>query len=180
MIEDIRAMARNLSIRWDNQFDVDELVNEAWMRSLKDNISDTPLIMRRAKFDIIDYIRQEVGKEQVKENGKIKYKTRKRNRFVTNIDSSISNRLTHHFFDREYDDPNLLTLENNEIITLVLSEQNEKHKKLIKEYFLNEKTFSQIAEETHTTKGYVCQLVHSGIKKCNEQIKTMEIECVKI
>ena len=125
LIPEITRIARKISIFWNNKFEINELVNEAWIKGIHFNSTDIPLILRRAKFDMIDYIRRQTGRiKECDKKGKeykSKYTVKYKPRYITNIgyvEDSNNNLL-----DGEHYNVDLLKLENDELIIKLLLEE---------------------------------------------------------
>ena len=177
----IQAMAHNLCKKWGDKFQTDELVNEAWMRGRKTGFTDAPLIMRRAKFDIQDYIRHVIGREVFMVNGEKRERVHKIPRMITNIDSykdSADDHTGHGtgLLDGEYVDHGLERLENDEIITkLVLSEPDEKKIEVVRLYYLEEMMLKEIGEKLGHGEPHICNTLKKGLSICREKAKRMEL-----
>jgi len=175
LIPEITRMAKNMTRLWDNKFETNELVNEAWIRRRKLNSIDIPLVLRRARFDMIDYIRKEVGRSD-------------RPKYLTNIYNGKENE--NNFFDVKYIDKNLSGLENEELINFLLNDISDREETVIRKFFLDGKRLKEIGNEIERLdcpnksfrkeKGVdfsrISSIKRSGLLKCKEKLREMEIE----
>jgi len=181
MMDSIRAMAYGLTKTWKNKFVVDELVNEAWIQSLKNNYTDPPLIMRAAKFDMIDYIRTHVGKESYYTNGK-KQPAMFKPRYTTNCTMDKEEGWEHPntFFDGEYYDKNFKNLENSELIQMLLSFTTTKRATAMIHCYLEEKSLIETGALMGLRDTTVCNILKEGREDCNDEVVRMELEYSEI
>lgn len=164
MIDKIQAMACNMCKKWDHRFAVDELVNEAWIGSLSSETEDAPLIMMRAKFDMIDYIRSHVGRTN---------KVKPIPKFLTNYDSPADNQdygRRNSFFDGEYEDKNLLSLENEELLGMILKSPTGRQLSIMKLYYFEAMTMNDVGEELGIGESSVSNRIKNGIQNCQLRI----------
>lgn len=177
ILDSIQAMAYGLTRQWGNRFSVDELVNEAWIRSLRQNFYDAPLIMRRAKLNMIDYAREQIGRNYFYRYGEKITRVKLIPKHITNVDSDECN--SGSVLDGKYEDKNLLRLENCEILTqLIFNESNQKYLDSIMLYYFEEKTFKEIAVIRNRSTYYIHNLVHKGIEKYQEELQQMDLMTV--
>ena len=176
LIPEITNIAKGLSSFWSNKFEANELVNEAWIKRKRLKSTDIPLILRRAKFDMIDYIRIQEGRLQSfdKDGEKIKkYKPKHMTNIVfTNNDNEEQKA---NIFDRPIEDKNFLSLENKELIDILLEELTEKQLKSISLYYLKGKTFKEAAEVMGNKECSSFRLVKKGLNRCRRKLETMNI-----
>ena len=119
ILDNIKGCAVNIAKRYDFKFEPDELVNEAWIRNhlAEQEYIDPPLVMRRAKLDMYDYLRSQTCKRQSWVVKGIK-KERKHIRPKVFTNSSLGdNNGEHelHLFDKPFVDKSLLRLENDNL-----------------------------------------------------------------
>lgn len=184
MLNQIKLMASTMSKYWNDKFSADELVNEAWISSLRHNFTDAPLIMRRAKLDMMDYIRRQVGREYFyNKNGKVARKTPVPKHFTNQDggcdkygDEPSGHHRNNSIFDGRYMDNNLLRLENNELLAkLILSEPTEQQLDAITLYYFNNKSLKEIGVMRGKSESRICAVIKDGIKRCTEKAVKMEL-----
>jgi len=174
MLDSIRSMAYGLTKKWGHRFSVDELVNEAWIRSLRHDFYDAPLIMRRAKLNMIDYVREQIGRNYFYRHGEKIARIKPIPKHITNIDSDENN--VSSVLDGKYEDKNLLRLENCEILMkLILNKSSQKNLDAIMLYYFEEKTFKEISIMRKRSASYIFDLVHGGLEKYREEIQQMDL-----
>ena len=177
-----------MSIFWGNKFETNELINEAWIKGRDLNFTDIPLILRTAKFDMMDYIGKQIGKIKLcdKKRYKPKYKIKYKPKYITNIGYEEDN---YGLLDREYIDANLLSLENKELINILLKEMSIQEKKVIEKYFLEEKSLKEIGKTMKRLRfsrgkhikrdglsfSTISNIKKRGLSKCRIKLKEMEI-----
>ena len=180
MINEIQSIAKKMSYNWSGYFVTDELVNEAWIRSLRStNLSAPALIIKRAKYDMVDYIREKMGREYIYVDGK---KVKKRGieifkqKHYTGFHRD-DGELTHFdsIFDRPVEDKNFLSLENKELIDILLEELTEKQLRSISLYYFEEKTYKETSEVMNNKECSSFKLVKKGLNRCKKKLEEMNI-----
>ena len=197
MINEIQSIAKKMSYNWSGYFVTDELVNEAWIRSLRStNLSAPALIIKRAKYDMVDYIREKMGREYIYVDGKKVKKVKKRGieifkqKHYTGFHRE-DGELTHFdsIFDRPVEDKNFLSLENKELIDILLEETTDREETIIRKYFLEEKSLKEVGEEVGRLRcrmgsslkrnglsdARVSLIKKTGLEKCRRKLETMNI-----
>ncbi len=190
VLPSIQGYATNLAKYWEYRFQPDELVNEAWLqraRTKKKHI-DAPLIMRRAKLDMLDYIRKQEGREYLWYNGKKQKNRHMRPKFFTNCDEGTG-------FDHAYgqqhndsflevlspsEDKSLLELENNELVRLLLSATTTKVAAAMIHYYLDEKNLVETGAKIGHRDTTVCNLLKEGRKLCYDRVRKLDLVGVEI
>lgn len=188
LLPDIIKIAKRMSNFWNNKFETNELVSEAWIKGRNLNFTDTPSILRTAKFDMIDYIRQETGRIKLcdKEGYKSKYKIQYKPKYITNIGYEQDD---YGLLDKEYIDTNLLNLENKELINILLKEISVQEKTVIEEYFLKEKSIESIGKTMKRIRSCrgkhikrdglsfstISNIKKRGLNNCRIKLKEMEV-----
>ncbi len=188
LVPEITNIAKGLSSFWNNKFEVNELVNEAWIKRKRLKSTDIPLILRRAKFDMIDYIRCQEGRLQsIDENGKKRYKPKHITNIVFIDDNNEEQKA--FIFDRPVEDKSFLSLENKELIDILLEETTDREETVIRKYFLEEKSLKEVGKEMSRLR---CRMGSSlkrnglsdvrislikkaGLEKCRRKLETMNI-----
>ena len=176
LLKNIRYIANNLSSYWDNKFQPDELISEAWIRGLKCRHSDAPIIIQRARYDMQDYIKDQVGRQYVWKNGK-KQKKKQENLRPNFYTGDYINRYGKHVHvDKCVEDKNLLKLENRElIIHLLLNKTATKRSRAMICYYLKERNLKQTGKLMNFNKSTICQLLKQGREDCKEAIEKMDL-----
>jgi len=171
----LRALANKIVERWGDEFEVDELVNEAWILSEhKDEAIDLPLLLRTVHLDMIDYVRKRIGRKQLKA---------KRPKYITNTTDSDSQRdnpenghqndfLSSYFsiadnWNEEF--------ENRDLIEFLLSVTPPKQTEVLRKYFLEQKSLIEVGKELGLADSSICNLKKAGLEICREELERMEI-----
>jgi len=174
----ITAVASHLSYVWQRKFEVDELVNEAWIRGSDVKQADAPLLVSRAKLDMIDYIRHQLGRVGTYlYKGQVKHK-KPHPVYITNLDSEAQEEFNHpnSFFDGEKTDKNLEHLENEELLMkLLLHEPSPEQLASIFYHYFEEMTLREVGGILNRSESNICQLVKKGLDSCREKLAVMEI-----
>ncbi len=186
MIGKIQAMACGIAKQWGDKFAVNELVNEAWVESLRNSHTDPPLIMRAAQCDMMDYIRTHVGRKYYVRNGK-KVGGIFKPKYMTNLDTDSDNKYEHmrgnSFFDRRgysYLDKNLKKLENKELIELLLSTTTTRNATAMVHYYLEEHNMKEAAALMGIKECTMSSVLKKGRKRCKEVVDILELSFAEI
>lgn len=177
LLPELREIAKNLCKFYRNQFVIDELINEAWIRSdFKEEKADIALILRSAKLDMIDYIRCCVGRDFYFIKGERIKNNKRRQLYLTNIDWE-NNIHSNFLLEQEYQDRALRNLEDKEIALRFLNSiESEKQKEATILFFFGEYTYKEVGEMLKKHESSVFKLVKLGLEQC----KNSELfqECV--
>lgn len=193
MIDSIEIMAKGMSANWDGYFAPNELVNEAWIRSLKSKVFSPALIIRRAKLDMIDYIRRQMGREYLYVDGK---KIRKG---VTSVDGKEIKKgiirpkyytgfhdlpsrvygLHGHYdniFDRPIEDKGLLRLEDTELIVkLLLDHTTTQRAEAMLHYYLEEHDLKEAGVLMEIKECTISTVLKKGRADCHRILEVMQL-----
>lgn len=184
----IESTAKKMSFQWGGYFAPNELVNEAWIKSLKSNLFAPALIVRRAKFDMIEYIREQMGREYAYVDGKKVKRVKKRGieifkqKHYTGFHSREDGTFTHYdsIFDKPVIDKNLLKLENKELIDLLLSTTTTRNAIAMVHYYLEDHNMKSAAAMMGITEGTMSFVLKKGRKRCKEVVDILELSFAKI
>ncbi len=176
MIGSIRAMAIGLAKQYGEIFAADELVNEAWMESLRNCHTDPPLIMRAAKMDMLDYIRTHIGRKYYFRNGK-RIGGIWKPQYITNIDAGRDEEMAHSnsYFDGEQCDDNLKNLENDELIDVLLSATTTRRATALIYYYLGDNNLVETGAILGKSECHICSMIKQGKKDCRKALEHMEL-----
>ena len=164
IIEELKPIAKNLSIKCNKVLEPDELINEAWIKSTISKRSTKKQIKIRAVWDMRDHIRNVIG-------GKGRTKKFK---LITNVGKTLKK--TNIFFDRETIDNNLKRLEDKELlIKLLMSCPTKRQLEAIKLCYFEGKTIKEAGNILGTNSPTISKLLSAGRKKCKEQLELMDI-----
>lgn len=188
LIPEITKIAKRMSSFWNNKFETNELISEAWIKGRNLNFTNTPVILRRAKFDMIGYIREQTGRIKLcdKKGHKSKYKVKYKPKYITNIGYEED---SYGVLDGNYIDTNLLGLENKELINILLEEISETEKIVIEKYFLEEKSLKEIGRAMNRIRcsrgkhikrdglsfSTISNIKKRGLNNCRIKLKEMEV-----
>jgi RNA polymerase sigma factor (sigma-70 family) len=171
IILELKQTAGKFISLWNGRFDIDELVNEAWIRCpFKEEKVDIALILKAAKLDMLDYIRDQIGRDKHYFGGKCKSVKYKKPLLITNIDSpSDSFGFYAHketILDKEIIDKNLEKLEiEDEILKFIGTIGSSKRRDIIINYFLNEMTLKEVGCKIGISESRVCTLMKKTLEK---------------
>lgn len=188
VIDAIESAAKKMSFQWGGYFAPNELVNEAWIKSLKSNLFTPALIVRRAKFDMIEYIREQMGREYAYVDGRKVKRVKKRGieifkqKHYTGFHSREDGTFTHYdsIFDKPVIDKGLFRLENNELIRLLLSATATSSATAMIHYYLWDKNLIGTGVAMAKSGSHVCTLLKRGRTRCNEVVKELELHFAEI
>lgn len=173
MLDDITKIAINLvrNHQFSSPFQPDELVNEAWIASLEINLQLESYIKNRARWDMLDYIKKQIGRNYI-----IKGEFVPRNKFITNMDYQTECGGRFNIFDQSVEDTKLLELENEELlIKLLLKEPTEQQLRAIFYRYFEERQLKEIGQIMGYEESMICKILKKGVMKCQEKLKEMEL-----
>lgn len=179
MLPQIRYVAAKMCKKWGNIFAVDELVNEAWIKSIDKNHIDAPLIIKTAKCDMVDYIRMSIGRNNYisKKTGNVT----SRPKHVTNYDSywqdnsTIENTRGNSIFDGEFTDPGFDEIDNKELIDIILSKVTYRKAVAMVNYYLEEHNLVTSGEIMGISNSHFCNILKSGRAEFLKAVGEMEL-----
>lgn len=181
MIDSIEIMAKGMSANWDGYFAPNELVNEAWIRSLKSKVFAPALIMRRAKLDMIDYIRRQMGREYLYVDGKKIRKGIIKPKHYTGF-HDLPHRaygLQGHYdniFDRPIKDNGLFRLENTELIVkLLLDHTTTQRAEAMLHYYLEEHNLKEAGALMGIKECTISTVLKKGRADCHRILEVMQL-----
>lgn len=169
---DIAIIAHMLCKQYCYRFDVHELINEAWVSGKYLNMRTKGLARQRAKWDMMDYIRNQVGRDIYKN-----YKRVVKPKFITNFTQReyIPNCLTDDYVFREdiFDKISsreccIEIIDNKDLLKHFFSFLNQKDIEVISYYYMNELVMREISEKIGIGKSSVCVRLKKAIKKCRD------------
>jgi hypothetical protein len=126
--KDIRSIASYLSYRYHHRFDTDELINEAWIQNHELNLPSKYQVLKRTRWNMMDYMRKEDGRDILINGEKVP-----RPKPITNIDTFFplsEDEEGNSVLDGYYIDHDLKVAENKEFLhslfsKLLTSEQRQ-------------------------------------------------------
>lgn len=185
VLPQIKKVAKRMNRLWFNKFEVNELVNEAWIRGKKYKNADAAFLVRRANLDMIDYIRECMGRQKYFINGEWVERKNKIPYFHTNIDSFSScgkneHSHTENILHAPTEDKNLLRFEHKELIVKALDGLSSSLSVMtVIKYYLEQKNLKQVGEEMGLSESTVSKRVKKSIRECQERMQT-EYEFVSL
>jgi len=167
LLEPITRVAHKIAKNWGGRFEPNELVNEAWLTCGDFYHPDPPIVVNRAKFDMLSYIKSQTRDISIK---KVR---RKRPKLLTNVDVSggVDDGHEDSYLERKnpWEDPGLLRLENNELLwKLLLQEPTKRQLKAIFHYYFEERSLKETGEILGIKECTTCTTIKRGIQKCQE------------
>ncbi len=182
----LRIIARKIVEKWDNEFAVDELVNEAWIKSdFKDKEVDIPLLLRSAHCDMIDYVRLKKGRKYSYIGGK-KEELKKRPSFITNFDVSSDGKhglyRSSDYFNSLFEiasprnDDDVKGVDDRDLVEYVLNAPTKRQAKALRRYFLEGKTLKEVAETLGNKECTTSQIVKRGLARCRKKLEKIGME----
>jgi RNA polymerase sigma factor (sigma-70 family) len=159
LLNGMRYEAIGIVRRCKNTFEVDELVNEAWIAGVNSDLPSKYQRLKRAKWDMEHYVRTRLGRKIM-----VKGEEADRPVFFTNIegyeehgiDTNIDRVDTHEFLD--------FLVYKNSMCTLKPIE-----KEIIESYYLKEMKLKEIGEKLDISEGSVSYMLKKALKECREE-----------
>jgi len=186
MLPKIQAMASNMCKKYDGKFAVDELVNEAWLGSLRNEHKDAPLIMRAAQLDILDYIRSHLGRKENKGlyDKRCKHAVKRGvPNFITNVDDN-NNEYTHGYswLDGRYVDRSFIDIDNRELIQLLLKKTTAQTAESMIHYYLNDNSLVEAGKKMHLSDSTICTILRRGREELKAKAEDigLDITCIEL
>ena len=153
-IDEVRQVAKFLVKKWKPLFEVDELVNEAWLKLRDKSFSSIGRLQTAARCDMIDYIRFLVGRKwegkkysngtPMKDTVKILHIS------ATNTISAVINEEDKEFkgYEKQNIDPRFKAINDQDLIDTIFKdvEINEKEKDVFIRRYMHSTGPKQIAE----------------------------------
>ncbi len=181
-IETIRQVAVKLHRVSNGEFEIDELVSEAWLKSSKKGHEDKPLTVKRAKLDMIDYIRSTIGRKEYESvlSSNRRYRT---SRMITNwsVDwGAKEDKYSVAYFKWDRYAEATYDIDNKELIDKLLQGLKEKERAILTGVHLYGKTLKEAGEGIGIKPPYAYQLIKESREKCLRKAVKMglDITCV--
>jgi len=169
MIEEIQVIAKIIITRFGDQFDVNELVNEAWLKGRNYSFLTENNIRKRAKWDMLDYIRKQEGRDDPYFYKGKKVERKPKIKLLTNAEIQEKERII-NLFDKPVKDENLLKLENEELLVKLLATTNPKETKAMFHYYKKGELMKEIGEAMNLNESRISILIKKGIGKCQKEL----------
>jgi len=148
-----------------DRFEINELINEVWVKGNAQKMSTLQLAGNRIKYDMLDYIRRENGRKRI-----VKGEFKKRPIFLTNIRSYLDTDKETSFFDKQnIYFKGFVELENKEEIDHLLNFLSIYEQQFIYYYYYKNMTIAEIGKKINLSSGHVCQII--------SKIKTILKQC---
>ena len=178
-IKELREVASKISDIWGQLFEIDELVNEAWIRCpFKDEGVDIALLLRTAKLDMLDYIRSQLGRKKYYRNGEVKNGTNKRPFLITNLQYLNDNekiKENPHYttvLDKGEKDKDLDRIEKKEeLLKFLMHVPSKKHRNALMLYYLEEKPLAEVAGIVGKAESTALAWIKKALQSCKEKIE---------
>ena len=179
----IRTSASILAGKFGGVFAIDELVNEAWIRGINSNRPNKSQFVSRATWDMKDYVRSLFGKNvegsdkrRKRLNGKANFLSLNgRPSFLTNADGAYDNgKVRNSIFDDAAEDKRLLSLENKELLELILKSPSKSQLKAINLYYLENLTMKEAGERLGVAECSISNSIKKGIEGCKRRVELID------
>ena len=157
------------SKREHSKFEIDELVNEVWLRGSIHNLKSIKYVSARAYFDMIDYARTQNGRK-----GTDKYEF---NQFTNlhDICSNNSDTLEQDYFHMvESKNNHVEDIDNEEQIRFLLSKIPSRNRELLLMYYFNGMALKEIAKEMNLSEARVCTLKKESVDEMKLALEESE------
>jgi RNA polymerase sigma factor (sigma-70 family) len=166
----IRKSAKLIVFKFNNQvFLVDELINEAWIRGIKSNRQTKSEFVQRAYWDMKDYVREIIGREESK--NKLRFLT---NQHTDEKGQELST------FDKCVDNEDIKRIDNRELLGNLLKVSGEDNRRLINSYYFEEKSLKEIGKENNRAESTTCTRLKKAINEIQENPEIEQYACCEI
>ena len=168
----IRHAANEVANKFGDAFVVDELINEAWIRGRDSNRPNKYQLVRRAMWDMKDYVRAIFGRRKPYTHKGKKITVKKRPQFITNFDTlqHSDNERGHvsgrSIFDIPVENKDSLNLENRELIELILQAPSPRQIEVIKLYYLGDMSLKEVGNVLGITESSAHNNITRGMINC--------------
>jgi RNA polymerase sigma factor (sigma-70 family) len=179
----IRKSASILAGKFGGTFAIDELINEAWIRGMHSNRPNKTQLISRATWDMKDYVRSLFGRNAEGSNKRCKRLNARANfltlngrpSFLTNADGAYDNgKVRNSVFDKGVVDKNLLSLENKELVKLILRTPSKSQLNTMHLYYFEGLTMKETGEKLGITESSVSNSIKSGIGSCRRRVELVD------
>jgi len=148
---DITIQAKSLTARFCPRiFEVDELINEAWIRGFNSNRPNKAQFLKRSYWDMQDYIREKMGRS-----------VKKRDKLVANSVFEKDGKIT-NLFEIAACEEEFNRIDNRELLELLLKEISYLKLETIKYYFMEEKTLNEISKIYGVADNAICNRIREA------------------
>ena len=169
---------------WLNKYEVDELVNEVWLKGDIQKLNNIKFVSSRAYWDMIDYIRISEGRDLIRKSGIIK-----RPKYINNMhdilhDRESSSRKGYDFFDdiesKEQDISKFI--DNKDEIDYLLKCLPKKKRIILEKYFLEGMSLTEVGEILGLKDVTVCNFKRMAIERIRKynNIKPINSKILRI
>lgn len=184
--------AHLLHKKFPNKYEIDELVNEVWVKGSIQKVNNIKYIAARAYWDMLDYIRVGMGRKICK--NKVE---KDRPKFITNMHDHgfYSNDLIDDFFaDKEdYRNNDINFVDYKDELDYILTSLPEQEREILSMYYLEELTLKEMGEKLNllspkisTWKKQIEQkviklfYVENTLKELGKEDKSIRFDCHSI
>lgn len=185
-IPEIRKIALRVNSNFGHKFEIDELVNESWIRGeFGDREIDIPILLREAYFRMIDYTRFVTGRKYRYDKDGVKKEIKlKRPKYLTNLDTDNDEREPGNNLDSFLDmkcsvmDEGCEAVDNKDLMDYIISESEPttKQAQVLRKHFLEGKTLGEVGKELGGIKECtVSTHKKRAIARCRKRFKSMEM-----
>lgn len=141
-----------------NRYEVDELVNEVWVKGNIQKLDNIKYVATRAYYDMIDYLREVEGRQFMRKGvfyNRPKYVTN-----MHNIKRKFDPDAEHDFFDDVASErrTDIETMIDKEQAEYILSCLPEREAEILRVYYFGEKNLKEVGKELGITEGSVCKI----------------------
>ncbi|MCD6436260.1 MAG: sigma-70 family RNA polymerase sigma factor [Clostridiales bacterium] len=164
--------AHKIRCLFPNKYELDELVNEVWVKGSIHKLDNIKYVASRAHWDMIDYLRKVEGRKITKNGKQVNSLSFRTNMHDIKPWSEHSNDMFEYISSRE-DFTKLI--DNNDEIEHLFRCLNKKEIKLLTEFFINEKSLIEVGEIF----GVTGPRISNAKKKAIEVIRYMNDIIVK-
>jgi RNA polymerase sigma factor (sigma-70 family) len=143
--------ALRIHTKYPNKCEIDELVNEVWIKGNIQKLDNIKYVSRRAYFDMIDYMRKKEGRDFMR-GGVYTHRSKEINN-MHGVDSGSGPNNSHDFNDDFFNavedtkEKNEIDVDNKDLVEYIFSCISEKDSNVLRKYYFEELTLKEIAAE---------------------------------
>lgn len=179
---DIIIIAHSLRKQYNNKFETEELVNEVWISGKYLNMKEKGLARQRAKWDMMEYIRRQVGRDIWKDYTRIS-----RPKFLTNFthkktlhgylneDNIFAEDIFERMPNREHGVNNI---DNKDLLNYLYSFLTKKDMEAISYCYMDELTMVEASKLIGIGSSAMSLRIKKVLKTCNEVVCGLELNDV--
>jgi RNA polymerase sigma factor (sigma-70 family) len=170
LAEEIQQIASYFSYRYHYRFEKDELINELWLKDHELDLPSKHKIIKRIKWNMMDYIRKENGRDIFIDGKKVP-----RPKLITNIETFFpiegEEEEENSVLDTLVVDKSLESFEDHQLLCRLFQEcLAEQEREIISLYYFYYLTMKQVGDKIGVHESTISSIIKKAIQKCQEKL----------